>query len=432
MTIRRQYSLPNCTLVLEGLSDGSAASQLEMRPVLSILMSAECYLTGLGEPLSGGREFFESLVRAVSSYAQEFMSGVHYPDRYGPNLGMVQLHRIDGNSHRLSVIPAEAGSATQIDRKTELSALVDLTTVQLFDLVEAIDQFFADTQTLPELSLQLTPISKRYIKSAEPLAKRSLPAVVGVSSLALAAMAFFLVPVPGVQRPRDPVPQPNAAGKNLGTPNSGGSGSPNPNPTPPAGGLLPGNQTPKAESSSPNPNPAPQSNTSPVSPSATPQSNTSPVSPSATPQSNTSPVSPSATPQSNTSPVSPSATPQSNTSPESTPSPVSEGLASPEVAAVPITDAAQIELLKGKLSQQIDGVLKTKPAVDTELVYRVSVAKDGAIVGYKSENPAAVDRSEAPLSELLYKPVGTRPPAEPLADFRVVIAPGGTVAVTPW
>ena len=72
MTIRRQYSLPNCTLVLEGLSDGSAASQLDLRPVLSILMSAECYVTGLGEPLSGGREFFESLVRAVSSYAQEF------------------------------------------------------------------------------------------------------------------------------------------------------------------------------------------------------------------------------------------------------------------------------------------------------------------------------------------------------------------------
>ena len=34
-------------------------------------------------PLTGGREFFESLVRVVSSYAQEFMSGVHYPDRYG-------------------------------------------------------------------------------------------------------------------------------------------------------------------------------------------------------------------------------------------------------------------------------------------------------------------------------------------------------------
>jgi Domain of unknown function (DUF4335) len=391
MTIRRQYSLPNCTLVLEGLSDGSAASQLEMRPVLSILMSAECYVTGLGEPLSGGREFFESLVRAVSSYAQEFMSGVHYPDRYGPNVGMVQLHRIDGNSHRLTVLPAEAGSATQIDQKTELSAQVDLTTVQLFDLVEAIDQFFADTQTLPELSLQLTPISKRYIKSAEPLAKRSLPAVVGVSSLALAAMAFFLVPVPEVQRPRDPVPQPNRAGQNLGTPNSGGSGSPNPNPTPAADGLLPGDKTPTTvESSSPTPNTSPQSDTSPL------------------------------------------ATPQSNTSPESTPTPVAEGLGSPEAAAVPITDPAEIDLLKGKLSQQIDGVLKNQPAVSAELVYRVSVAKDGAIVGYKSENSAAVDRSEAPLSQLLYKPVGTRPPQEPLADFRVVFAPGGTVAVTPW
>ena len=123
---------------------------------------------------------------------------------------MVQLHRIDGNLHRLTVLPASTGSPSQIDQNTELSAKVDLTTVQLFDLVEAIDQFFADTQTLPELSLQLTPISKRYVKSAEPLAKRSLPAVVGVSSLALVAMAFFLGPVPEVQRPRDPVPQPNA------------------------------------------------------------------------------------------------------------------------------------------------------------------------------------------------------------------------------
>ncbi|MEG5016349.1 MULTISPECIES: DUF4335 domain-containing protein [unclassified Microcoleus] len=390
MTIRRQYSLPNCTLVLEGLSDGSAASQLDIRPVLSILMSAECYVTGLGEPLSGGRDFFESLVRAVSSYAQEFMSGVHYPDRYGPNVGMVQLHRIDGNVHRLTVLPASTGSATQIDQKTELSAKVDLTTVQLFDLVEAIDQFFADTQTLPELSLQLTPISRRYIKSAEPLAKRTLPAVVGVSSLALAAMAFFLVPVPEVQRPRDPVPQPNPAGQNQGTPNPGGSGSPNPNPTPPADGLLPGNQTPNAESLSPTPIPAPLPDASPLG------------------------------------------TPQSSTSPESTPTPVAEGLASPEVAAVPITDPGEIDLLRGKLSQQIDGVVKDQPPVDAELVYRVSVAQDGAIVGYKPENSAAVDRSETPLSELLYQPVGTRPPVEPLADFRVVLAPDGTVQVSPW
>ena len=99
---------------------------------------------------------------------------------------------------------------------------------------------------------------------------------------------------------------------------------------------------------------------------------------------------------------------------------------------MPITDPGEIELLRGKLSQQIEGVVKDKPPVDAELVYRVSVAQDGAIVGYKPENSAAVDRSETPLSELLYQPIGTRPPAEPLADFRVVLAPDGTVQVTPW
>jgi len=391
MTIRRQYSLPNCTLVLEGLSDGSAASQLEKRPVLSILMSAECYLSSLADPLTGGRDFFESLVRVVSSYAQEFMSGVHYPDRHD-HAGLVQLHRIDGNSHRLTILPALSDSGAQIAEKTQVSADVDLTTVQLFDLVEAIDQFFADTQTLPELSLQLTPVSKRYIKSAEPLAQRALPGIIGVSSLALAAMAFFLVPVPEVQRPRDPVPQPNATSRNLGTPNPGGSGTPNPNPTPAADGLLPGDRTQSAISPAPTPSQTPSQTSSPTS----------------------------------------SPTPAADASPSVTPTPVAEGLQSSGVA-VAITDPAEIELLKGKLSEQIQGVLKSKASVEGELVYRVSVGKDGAIVGYKSQNSQTVDRiGDILFSELLYKPVGTRPPAEPLADFRVVFAPGGTVQVSPW
>lgn len=391
MTIRRQYSLPNCTLVLEGLSDGSVASQLEIRPVLSILMSAECYLSGLTEPLTGGRDFFESLVRVVSGYAQEFMSGVHYPDRYDPDSALVQLHRIDGNLHRLTILAGTSESGTQIDRKTQPSAEIDLTTVQLFDLVEAIDQFFADTQTLPELSLQLTPVSKRYIKSAEPVAQRVLPAAVGVSSLALAAMAFFLVPLPEVQRPREPVRQSNATGQNIGTPNPG-AGTPNPNPTPAAEGLLPDDRTQSA-----------------ISPASTPSQT------------------PGETPSPTSSPIS-----TANASPSVTPTPVAEGLQEAAVG-VPITDPAKIELLNGKLREEIDGVLKTKAPVERELVYRVSVANDGAIVGYKLQNSPTVDgMGEALFSELLYKPVGTRPPAEPLADFRVVFVPGSSVQVSPW
>ena len=410
MAIRRQYSLPNCTLVLEGLSDGSVASQLDMRPVLSILMSAECYVSGLAEPLTGGRDFFESLVSVVSSYAQEFMSGVHYPDRHDPDSALVKLHRIDGNWHRLTVITVASGSGIQIGEKTQQSAEIDLTTIQLFDLVEAIDQFFADSQTLPELSLQLTPVSKRYIKSAEPMAQRVLPAAVGVTSLAIAAMAFFLVPVPGVQRPRDPVRQSNTTGQNIGTPNPGagtpnpGAGTPNPNPTPAASGLLPDDRTQSATSPSPTPSPTPGETTSP-----TPGETTSPTS------------SPTSSP-----------TPAADASPSVTPTPVSEGLQTSGVA-VAITDPAEIEQLKGKLSKEIEGVLKGKAPVEGELVYRVSVGKDGAIVGYKSQNTQTVDRiGETLFSELLYKPVGTRAPTEPLADFRVVFAPGGAVQVSPW
>jgi hypothetical protein len=414
MTIRRQYSLPNCTLVLEGLSDGSAASQLEIRPVLSILMSAECYLSGMAEPLTGGRDFFESLVKAVSTYAQEFISGVRAADRQATIPALVQLHKVNENSHRLTVLPAEPVNGTQIAEKTPLSVELNLTTVQLFDLVEAIDQFFADTQTLPELSLQLTPVSKRHVKPTEPVAKRVLPAAVGVSALAVAAMAFFLVPVPEVQRPRDPVPRPNAAGQNLGTTTPGGSGSPSPNPTPEGVGSPSPNPTPGGVGS-PSPNPTPESAGSP-SPNPTPADG-------------------------ELLPSSPSPAPESDgllpSSPKSSPTPLSEALESgvggtPE-AAGPITDPTEIDVLRGKLSEQIDGVLQGKPGVENESVYRVSVAKDGAVVGYKSENSGTVDRtSDELLSELLYKPVGTRPPAEPLADFRVVFTPGGRAQVTPW
>jgi hypothetical protein len=391
MTIRRQYSLPNCTLVLEGLNDGSASGQLEIRPVLSILMSAECYLSGMTEPLTGGREFFESLVRAVSTYAQEFISGVRAADRQVLTPALVQLHKVNGNSHRLTVQQPEAASGPQIAEKSPLQAEFNLTTVQLFDLVEAIDQFFADTQTLPELSLRLEPVSKRHVKPEEPVAKRVLPAAVGVSALAVTAMALFLVPVPEVQRPKDPVRGTNTTSSNVASPTPAGSGSPSPNPTP--GGLASPAASPTPTDgdllpSSPSPSPAEGDGLLPSS-------------------------------------LNPSPTPLS----EAAPSGVET---SPEVTG-PITDPTELELLKGKLAEQIDGVLKDKSAVENESVYRVSVAKDGAIVGYKSENSGTVDRTgDELLSELLYKPVGTRPTAEPLADFRVVFVPGGSVQVTPW
>ena len=197
MTIQRQYSLPNCTLVLEGV--GEEPKDPMARPLLTMLINAECRFVGYDEPLTGGHEFFDNLVKTVSQYAQEVLSGIA-PSAHQRN-SIVQLQRGDQNLHRLTVrSPQDSnGNGGTGDHTRELN----LTTVQLFDLVEAVDQALADTQTLPHLSLQLTPVSRRRAGSGEPLTKRALPLAVGASGLAIAAAALFFLPVPEVRRPQE-------------------------------------------------------------------------------------------------------------------------------------------------------------------------------------------------------------------------------------
>ena len=217
MTIQRKYMLPNCTLILEGLSEINGSQSQELRPVMSILISAECLLPNSKQPISGGRDFFESLVGAVSGYAQEFLSHVPHQEAHNHEQGLVQLHKVDANRHRLIVQPEkqeESGVNTQL---APVATEINLTTVQLFDLVEAVDQFFADSQTLPDLSLQLSPVSKRFTRSGQQLVKQAVPATVGASSLALAAIAFFLAPIPEVQRPSQTQSQSGSAQSTIAT-----------------------------------------------------------------------------------------------------------------------------------------------------------------------------------------------------------------------
>jgi hypothetical protein len=200
MTIQRQYSLPNCKLILEGLTNDSPLDAGNARPLLSILTNVECHLTSIEKPLTGGREFLESLVKAVSEYAQDYLSGIpHTARRDRRDDRAVQLYRIDKNLHRLSLQPPVTDGSKAGDFPPPME--IDLTTVQLFDLVEAVDQLYADAQTVPELSLSLTPLSKRYVVAQEPIAKRAVPAALGISSLAVAAAAMFFLPVPEVRRP---------------------------------------------------------------------------------------------------------------------------------------------------------------------------------------------------------------------------------------
>lgn len=366
MTIQRQYSLPNCTLMLEGLGDMSVTHQPELRPLMSVLINAECHLPGQEKPLSGGREFFENLVNAVSQYAQEVIGGIYNLSRPMENTSLVQLHRLDATHHRISILPEGAVPGSGI--AAQLTRHVDLTTVQLFDLIEAVDQFFADNQTLPELTLNLKPLPRRHYRSSAPTAQRSIPIVVGASSLAAASIALFFVPFPKVSEPTCLTAKPGC------TSNATAGSSPSPTLSP-------------AASSSPSPSPSPTSTTA-VSP-----------------------------------------------SPAASGQPDLAKLEAALVSAPEIKDATEIGALQKKLYSQINDAWKNRTLVTQDLVYRLGVSKDGAIVGYKPVNPAASTNAKlTPLLDLLSIPAAnaSQPDSEPIAQYKVVFTSSGVLEVAPW
>jgi hypothetical protein len=333
MTIKRQYSLPNCTLILEGFGDGAQATS-DLRPVMSILTNAECYLsdpTGKSETIRGGKDFFESLITAVSHHAQEFLSGVHLPESALSHLNQqVQIQTVAPDRHRMTVT-AEG----QPEQNVEMS------TVQFFDLAEAIDQFVADTQTLPKWSINLSPVPKRYAPKAST-ANQVVPVALGASGLVLAAAAMWFLPNPTIKRPSD----------------------------------LTFSATPTAL----------------ASPSAPP-----------TPSQTATPT------------ASPSGQPDLSDKPE-------------------ITDRREVDRLALELEKQVSTGLNPSTSFTQELIYRVSVGKDGKILGYRSENTAATDFvNETPLPNLRYNPVpGETVGKEAIASLRLALSPGGKVKVSPW
>lgn len=240
MTIRRQYSLPNCTLILEGLSTSRSTSA--ERPLLDILMRFECHLVGLSNPLTGGRDLLEHLAAAVSQFAQEFLSGVRRSSKAILNgQRLVQLQKINPSVARLVVQPelllnGTTGPSRNTDTSSSTPPLeVELSTVQAFDLIEAFDQFFADTQTLPDLTLSFKPLPRRESTVHQPATERAVPIAIGATSLALAAVALFVVPIPKVERPSPPPQKLNPTQPLPGQP----SGAPEPNSKSSQGSLTP-------------------------------------------------------------------------------------------------------------------------------------------------------------------------------------------------
>lgn len=389
MTIQRQYNLPNCKLIVEGLStDANPRSAVGGRPLLDKLVNAECHFVGQPKPLTGGYEFLEGLVSAVNQYAQEFLSGIRTP-HLGSEPHVVHLAEVDANIHRLTVA-AQAIAHTHADANGQ-PAQLDLNTLQLFDLVEAVDQLLADTQTLPHLQGHPVPLAKRHTRSDKPLVERAKPAALGISTLAAAAIALFFLPIPEV---RPPEPEPAAEQSVEGTTSPGATSPPSLSPTP---ALERSPESPEA-----------------IAP-GTPTPTESPTS---------------VFPQSTLPETDAEETDNSTTAAAAlTTDQIDELLTS----ADEITNAEEVDELTVQLRRQLSEAWEREHTFEDPVVYRVGVAENGDILGFKQTNQSAIKYTdETPLLNLLKPPLTQDLQEQRLAQFRVVFTPDGVVEVSPW
>lgn len=217
MTVQRQYTLPHCNLVLEGLS---ADANDPLSPLV-VLMNAECHLPGATDAtLAGGREFLDSLVAAVSRYGQQLLSGVPYPRATGAAPPLVEI-KPGGLPYHHHLIVQQQPLGQPVSDVNALPPLdVRLTTVQFYDLMEAVDQLLADSQTLPDMKAQFQAVSRRLVRPTEPMTKRAAPAALGAAALAAAGLALFFVPPPKFEptRPESEASTPAAASAVPGDP----------------------------------------------------------------------------------------------------------------------------------------------------------------------------------------------------------------------
>lgn len=368
MSIERQYRLPNCTLTLWGWSDANQGSSLDLQS-LSMLTHVECQIAGV--QLTGGKEFFESLVWAVSTYAQQVLSGVAYPQDRLPGPKWIHLEKLNGHYHRLCLDHHSPDPAATAPNPTE----VKLSDVQLFDLVEAVDQFFADTQTLPSLSCSLAPTPKRYGQATIPVTQRAAPAALGVVGLAVAAGLFLIMPVPTVNRPNQLEEVKPSGSSESGDSNQ--SPSPSPNKDENEQGLNGEGALNVSDSTA-------------VKPLTTGQT--------------------------------------------SSPKPM-EDIDRLVEQRPSIDDPTAIGSLNRRLHEDIDRAWQSREDLEKDLTYRVAVGEDGAILGYRGADGAMSPQDDqlTPLLELAYIPTadgGTE--TESIAEFKVVFRKKGVVEVSPW
>lgn len=281
LTVQRQYSLPNCVLILEGLNteltDGAAS-----RPPLSVLTKFECHFANESQILQGGRDLLNALATLVHEQAQFLLSGIHPIVKKGHagEAVAVKLTPETTGKFKLAVDPSILSPADEAAERDAAASddtepiEIELSTVQLFDLVEAFDQLMVDNQTLPDLQLALTPLTRREAQASEPTWQRYAPFSLGIASVIAAGAIFFAIPAPTIRKPEPKLETPPASQTQPESPEGATSPLPPPTTTSPVPQTSPNTSLPQVvptqESTPAATTPAPTPAASPAtSPSAT-------------------------------------------------------------------------------------------------------------------------------------------------------------------
>jgi Domain of unknown function (DUF4335) len=213
MSINRQFSLPNCVFILEGLSNASEGTTAGSRPELSVLTRFECYFAREKQALVGGLDLLQGLIAATNDCVQAWISGVPSAHR-----------KLTDTALRVELIPANGGFDLTVPEDLLSQGLPDpskdpeksgiqlhLSAVQLFDLMEAIDQLAADQQTLPHLQNPIRSRSRQETRSTSLVLEQTAPIAIGTVSVAAAAAALFFMPIPKAPEPKEPETSPSPA-----------------------------------------------------------------------------------------------------------------------------------------------------------------------------------------------------------------------------
>lgn len=385
MTLQRQYILPNCSLIVEGLG----GDDRDPMASLTVVLNTECKFLGTTDPLTGGGEFLDALVKAVSDYAQSVLSGIPYPslkeaksqEATEPSLVLLESGQ---QQHQLTTNLADEDG--KVVPKT-----ITLSTIQLFDLIEAIDQLLADTQTLPDMALKLSPLHRRHVISTEPVTQRVVPAAAGLSALAATAALLFVVPVPEVEPER---PREEQA----------------------ASTLVEGDTVARDTTE------AGTTDTRDVDTDVGEPDTETPPSPDLEPADAEIP------PTTDSDSADPAIAPAPSTNSVSAATALNRLRTAPE-----ITDREAIARLEIQLEETLERELPTSIPFEEPLEYRVGVSESGDLLGYKYENEPGLEHvDDTPLPELLFIPVEPEQAVEePVAQFRITFEPDGEVTAEP-